>query len=116
MIPAPDGVCLSGDASPDTDEAMTKPVDVFVAGRAVAALRQLDSAQRAHYDRLIAALWLSPQAGVSFAHDGEGRPLYQVSAHDVHVLSTVVYRVQRDQIFLIALEIADWTPPHIDMP
>lgn len=95
---------------------MAKPVDVFVTGRAVAVLRQLDLAQRAQVDRLVASLRLSPQAGVYYAHDHDGRPLYQVSAHDVHVIYTVVYRVQRDQIFLIAIEVADWFPQHVDMP
>jgi hypothetical protein len=95
---------------------MAKPVDILVTGRAVAVLRQLDSAQRAQFDRLIAALRLSPQAGVYYAHDGDGRPLYQVSSYHGHVIYTIVYRMQRDQIFIIAIEVADWTPQHVDMP
>ncbi len=95
---------------------MAKPVDVFVTSRAVTILRQLAPAQRAQFDRLIAALRMSPQAGVFYAHDTTGRPLYQVSGYDVHLIYTIVYCVQRDQIFILAIEIADWIPQHIDMP
>lgn len=44
------------------------------------------------------------------------RPLYQVRASDVHIISTIVYRVQHDQVFMIAIAIADWIPQHIDLP
>lgn len=101
---------------PPTATEMAKPVAILVTGRAVAVLRQLNPAQRAQFDRLIAALRMSPQAGVYYAHDGDDRPLYQVSSYNVHVIYTIIYRVQRDQIFIIAIEVADWTPQHVDMP
>gem|GEM_PF-3869032 len=95
---------------------MAKPVAILVTGRAVAVLRQLDPAQRTQFDRLIAALRMSPQAGMYYVHDGDGRPLYQVSSYHGHVISTIVYRMHCDQIFIIAIEVADWTPQHVDMP
>ena len=92
---------------------MAKPVEIVIAGRAVATLRQLDSPHRVQFDRLVAALRLSPEAGLFYAYDGEGRILRQVSGADLHVIYTLTYRVQRDRVFIIAIELAEWSPREV---
>nr|MCU0492224.1 hypothetical protein [Chloroflexaceae bacterium] len=91
-------------------------VEVIVLGRAVAVIRQMIPTQRAQFDRLIAAMRLSPQAGVFYGYDLEQRVLRQVSAADVHIIYTITYRQQGERLFVVAVEIAEWTPKHSDMP
>lgn len=51
-----------------------------------------------------------------YAHDLAGRPLYQVSGADLHVIYTVTYRITADQVFIVAINVADWSPQPVDMP
>ena len=95
---------------------MPKPVQIAVESSAQVVLAQIAPAQRAQFFRLVDALRLSPRAGVFYAKDLHNRTLYQVSAADVHVIYTIVYRVQADYIFIVAIDIAEWTPQHSDIP
>jgi hypothetical protein len=95
---------------------MPKPVQIAVESSAQAVLTQMTPAQRAQFLRLAEALRLSPRAGVFYAKDLQNRTLYQVSAADVHLIYTIVYRVRSDYVFIVAIEIAEWTPQHTDMP
>jgi hypothetical protein len=95
---------------------MPKRVDIVLLGQAYAILRSFDAAHRAQFDRLVAALRLSPQAGVFYARDSTGRVLYQVSGADLHVIYTLTYLVQVDRIAIVSIDVAEWTPQHADMP
>ena len=92
------------------------PVVVYVEATAQATIAQLTAAQRAQFMRLTAALRLAPEAGVFYARDTANRVLRQMSAVDVHVIYTVVYLTTSDRVFIVAIEIAEWTPQHSDMP
>jgi hypothetical protein len=95
---------------------MPKKVEVFILGAAQRVLGSLDQAHRAQFNRLVAALRLSPQAGVFYAKDGAGRVLYQVSGSDLHVIYTLTYLVQVDHVYIVSIDIAEWFPHHADMP
>ena len=95
---------------------MPKPVQIAVESSAQVVLTQMTSAQRAQFFRLVDALRLSPRAGVFYAKDLQNRTLYQVSAADIHLIYTIVYRVWSDYVFIVAIDIAEWSPQHTDMP
>ena len=95
---------------------MPKPVQVAVESSAQAVITQMTPAQRVQFFCLVEALRLSPRAGVFYARDLQNRTLYQVSAADVHVIYTIVYRVWSDYIFIVAIEIAEWSREHADTP
>ena len=94
---------------------MPKPVQIAIERSAQAVLTQMTPAQRAQFFRLVEALRLSPRAGMFYAKDLHNRTLYQVSAADVHLIYTIVYRVWSDYVFIVAIEIAEWRPEHSDM-
>jgi hypothetical protein len=94
---------------------MPKPVRIIVESSAQQAIMQMTPAQRGQFLRLADALRLAPRAGVFYAKDGQDRILYQVSAADIHLIYTLVYRVWANDVFVVAIEIAEWTPQHSDM-
>lgn len=51
-----------------------------------------------------------------YARDGEGRVLRQVSGADLHIIYALTYHVQRDRVFVVAIELAEWSPAHVEMP
>ena len=65
---------------------------------------------RGQLHRLIQAVSLSPRAGIFFRRDLQNRVLYLVSAADVHLVYSIVYRIGEDQIFVVDIEVAEWTP------
>jgi hypothetical protein len=95
---------------------MPKPVRIIVESSAQPVIAQMTQAQRAQLLRLAEALRLSPRVGVFYARDGRNRVLYQVSAADIHVIYTLVYHIWANDVFVVAIEIAEWTPQHTDMP
>lgn len=95
---------------------MAKRLRIIVLDRARLVILQLTESQRAQFDRLIAALRLAPRAGVYYAADTMGRTLYQVSSADLHLVYTLVYTVQEDRLLIVSIEVAPWTPQHLDMP
>jgi hypothetical protein len=95
---------------------MSKPVRVFFTAQGSAALRRLTPAQREQMHRLIQAISIAPRAGVFYRRDLDNRVLYIVSAADVHLVYTIMYRVSEDRIFVVDIEVAEWTPRDSDMP
>lgn len=84
---------------------------VILTRRVGAALATLIPAQRAQFNRLVQAIQMSPRAGSFYARDGAQRVLQIASASDVHIIYRVVYLVGRDDLTIVDVVIAEWTPP-----
>lgn len=80
--------------------------------RADAAFTQLAPAQAAQVANLIAVLKLNPRAGHYYRHTRAGHALFIVNAWDMHVLYRLVYRVVRDELYIIEVMQQDWEPQH----
>jgi len=90
---------------------MSTRVRVFFTAQGTAALNRLTSTQREQLHRLIQAISIAPRAGLFYRRDLDNRVLYIVSASDIHLIYTLTYRVREERIFVVDIEVAEWTPP-----
>ena len=95
---------------------MSTQVRVFFTAQGTAALSRLTPTQREQLHRLIQAISIAPRAGLFYRRDLDNRVLYLASASDVHLVYTIIYRVSEERIFVVDIEVAEWTPRPTDMP
>jgi hypothetical protein len=95
---------------------MSKPVRFFWESQARTVWTSLPPSQRDQVRRLLAALRVAPMVGALVRFDMRGRPLRIASAWDTHLVYTLVYRAQEDQVFVVDVFVQEWTPKHTDDP
>lgn len=89
--------------------------EIKILPSATVALTNLTAEERGLFDQVTRLLRQNPLIGRPYGDDPTGRPLYQVTVRQVHVIHAVHYRVWRDVIFIVRIEIADWSPKHVDL-
>lgn len=94
---------------------MPKQAEIKVLPSATGALAQLNAEERARFEQITALLRNNPMIGRPFGKDPTGRKLYQVSVQSVHVIHAVQFRVWKDTVFVVRIEVAEWTPRHIEL-
>jgi hypothetical protein len=94
---------------------MPQHVEIKILPSATVALANMSAEERVLFDQTAALLRNNPLIGRPFGNDPTGRRLYQVSVRHMHVIHAVHFRRWRDTIFIVRIEIAEWTPKHVDL-
>ena len=94
---------------------MPKPVAIKILPTATVALANLTPEERALFATVARLLRQNPLIGRPFGTDPTGRKLYQVSVRAMHVIHAIQFRVAHDTVFIVRIEIADWSPKHVDL-
>jgi len=78
--------------------------------RADAVYQQMNDAERARFDRIIAVIKNAPEDGKFYAMAPDNARLLQMTGANMHVIYTVKYWPIGRVLLIITIEIRDWEP------